>query len=87
MLVYEKSQPVYKGKNKKRSNVESYREIMLVSVVGKIMEKMFAHKIEIQIKDLLPFNIFGYVKGKGTEDAIELIYGVNRRSKEGCKKL
>ena len=50
------------------------------------MEKVFANKIEHKIRDVLPPNIFGYIKGKGTEDAIDLIFGMNGKPKKGYKK-
>ena len=85
-LVYGKSQPVFKGKEKRRSDIESYREITLVSVVGKIMEKIFAERIERKTRDTLPKNIFGYIKGRSTEDAIELLCKEKNQPKKGRKK-
>jgi len=59
--------PIYKGKGD-RMECGSYRGIKLLEHAMKVVKKIFEHRIQqqIEIDDMQ----FGFMKGKGTTDAI-----------------
>ena len=69
-LVTGRTIPVYKGKKKDRAKMSSYREVTTVSVLGKVIEKLLLRQLVNRVSGLMPNNIFGYVKGKSTDGAI-----------------
>ena len=49
----------------------SCRRVAQTSVIGNVVEiAMFRDQTEVEIHQVLPQNIYGYVRGKGTSDAI-----------------
>ncbi|CAG4986699.1 unnamed protein product [Colias eurytheme] len=62
--------PIYKGGLK--SEPTNYRPISLLSVLSKILEKLFNNRLVtyLERKSLLNDNQFGFRKGRSTEDAI-----------------
>ena len=62
---------ILKDQNRDRSLLSSYRPIALLSVVGKIYEKIIVNRIQATYKDagLESPNQYGFKKGKGTDDA------------------
>jgi len=70
--------PIYKGKGDPM-NCGSYREIKLLEHATKVVERIFEHKIwqQIEVNDMQ----FGFMKGKGTTNAI-LLYNRCRRNLE-----
>jgi len=66
--------PIYKGKGDYNSS-DSYRPIMLTSVVSRILHKMLVSRIEwyLENQELLDPRIFGFRKGKGTIEALTLL--------------
>ena len=69
-LVIGRTIPVYKGKKKDLAKITSYREVTTVSVLGKVIEKLLLSQLANNIGGIMPANVFGYVKGKSTEGAI-----------------
>ncbi|BES87385.1 Reverse transcriptase (RNA-dependent DNA polymerase) [Nesidiocoris tenuis] len=65
------------------SDPGSYRPISLLSVLGKILERMILNRIEPRLVDAFHPNQFGCVKGKTTEDAITTLMSAAKR---GTKK-
>jgi len=59
--------PIYKGKGDPRE-CGSYTGIKLLEHVMKVVERIFEHRIQQQIE--LDDMQFGFMKGKGTTDAI-----------------
>jgi len=61
--------PIYKGKGDPL-DCGSYRGIKLLEQAMKVVERVFEHRIrqQIDIDDIQ----FGFIKGKGTTDAILL---------------
>ena len=61
--------PIYKGKGDPME-CGSYREIRLLEHAMKVVERIFEHRIRQQIE--VDGMQFGFMKGKGTTDAILL---------------
>jgi len=59
--------PIYKGKGDP-TECGSYRGIKLLEHAMKVVERIFEHRIRQQIK--VDYMQFGFMKGKGTTDAI-----------------
>lgn len=61
-----------KGGDKDATDPKSYRPICLLSVIGKLLEKLI--KLRLQDTSLAPGNVsarqFGFMPGKSTEDAV-----------------
>lgn len=61
-----------KAKDKKRSDPKSYRPICLLSTLGKLLEKLMVLKLSSwkSLPYLYGGRQYGFVKGRGTVDAI-----------------
>jgi len=62
--------PIYKGKGD-AIECGSYRGIKLLEHAMKVMERIFEHRIQQQIN--IDNMQFGFMKGKGTTDAIFIV--------------
>ena len=76
--------PIYKGKG---DPIEcgSYRGIKLLEHAMKVVERIFEHRIQqhIEVSDMQ----FGFVKGKGTTDAISVVRQMQENFRVKGKKL
>jgi len=76
--------PVYKGKGDPMA-CGSYRGIKVLEHAMKVVERIFEHRIRQQIKiDDMPF---GFMKGKGTTDAIFMARQMQENFRVKGKKL
>ena len=68
--------PVHKAKNK--TNAENYRPISLISNLAKILEKLIYSRFSNFINkcDLISKNQFGFIKNKGTKNALQHISNI-----------
>ena len=62
--------------NKPKNIADSYRPIALTSCIGKIFEQLVKQRLEFYIEsnNILPYNQYGFRKGKGTMHAISQLY-------------
>ena len=76
--------PVYKGKGDP-VECRSYRGIKLLEHAVKVVERIFEHRIrqQIEIDDMQ----FGFIKGKGTTDAIFMARQMQENFRVEGKKL
>jgi len=76
--------PIYKGKGDPMES-GSYREIKLLEHTMKVMQRIFEHRIwqQIDIDDMQ----FGFMKGKGTYDAIFVVRQMQEKSRAKGKML
>jgi len=76
--------PIYKGKGGPRECV-SYRGIKLLEHAMKVVERTFEHRIrqQIEVDDMQ----FGFMKGKGTTDAIFTVRPMQENFRVKGKKL
>ena len=76
--------PIYKGKGD-ATECSSYKEIKLLEHAMKVLESVFEHRIRqlIEIDNMQ----FGFMKGKGTIDAISVIRQMQEKFKMKRKKL
>lgn len=59
-----------KGEDKDEKDPKSYRPICLLSVVGKLLEKLIKKKLTVVIEEGVSSRQFGFMSGRSTEDAI-----------------
>jgi len=78
--------PIYKGKGDPME-CGSYRVIKLLEHAMKGVERIFEHRIQLQIEE--EDKQFGFTKGKGTTDAMFTLRQMqeNFRVKEKCSTL
>jgi len=76
--------PIYKGKGDPME-CGSYREIKLLEHAMKVVERIFEHRIwqQIEVDDMQ----FGFMKGKGTTDAIFTVRQMQENFRVKGKKL
>jgi len=76
--------PIYKGKGD-AMECGSYRGIKLLEYAMKVVERIFEHRIrqQIQVDDME----FGFMKGKGTTDAIFTVRQMQENFRVKRKKL
>jgi len=76
--------PMYKGKGDPMVSI-SNREIKLLEHAIKMTERIFEHRIwqQIDIDDMQ----FGFMKGKGTTDAIFIVRHMQEKFRAKGKKL
>lgn len=58
-----------KSPDKVRSDSGSYRPICLLSVLGKVLERMMVKRMQRMVNDRMCDAQYGFVKGRSTEDA------------------
>ena len=63
--------PLLKSPDLIRSNPSSYRLIVLLPILGKVLERMMVQRIKQRLPDEAAFHAsqFGFVQGRSTEDA------------------
>ena len=76
--------PIYKGKGDPME-FGSYRGIKLLEHAMKLVERIFEHRIRLQIE--VDDMQFGFMKGKGTTDAIFMARQLQENFRVKCKKL
>ena len=76
--------PIYKGKGDSME-CGSYRGIKLLEHAMKVVEKIFKHRIRQQI--VIDDMQFGFMKGKGTTDAIFMARHMQENFRVKGKKL
>ena len=72
--------PVLKDNNRGRGVASSYRPICLLSVIGKIFEKLMKDRI-LERVEISPFQ-YGFRKGKCTTDAVEKVINEAKMAQE-----
>lgn len=64
-----------KGLDKPKSDPRSYRPICLLSVMGKALERVLVNRLNLLTEGRLHERQYGFVKGKSTDDAWEVMKG------------
>ena len=79
--------PIHKAGDK--SNISNYRPISLISNIAKIFEKIIYNRLYNFLKDsnILSETQYGFVKGKGTTDALNVITDIIYKHLDKSKPL
>ena len=79
----------FKGLKKKpqATKCSDHRTISLIAHTAKIVAKIVRRRIEKKIEDVLGEDQFGFRRGKGTRDAIEMLRIISERTLEIDEEL
>ena len=72
--------PIHKKGDK--SNPENYRAIALLSIPGKVFNKILVERIKDQTEEAIKETQFGFRPGRGTTDAIFVIRQLMEKARE-----
>ena len=75
---YAQIRVLLKGEDKDKTDPKSYRPISLLPIIGKILEKLIAGRLQALVNDhsLSSCRQFGFRPGKSTEDALVLLNNI-----------
>lgn len=82
--IWKEAKLVLLEKPKKENETEtSYRPICLISVIGKLLEKLVVQRLQVEIEDkrLIHENQFGFRKGRSTIDALKKVLDIGEMIK------
>lgn len=81
--IWKQAELVLLEKPQKGNETEtSYRPICLISVIGKLLEKMINNRLQIELEEkrLIHENQFGFRKGRSTIDALKKVLDIGEKN-------
>lgn len=72
----------HKGNNKSKEIPSSYRPICLISVLGKIYERVILNRITKAVEEELSEEQYGFRKGRSTEKAVDTVMSIIKTSEK-----
>ena len=67
--------PVFKGKGKSPSHMNSYRPVSVLPALSKILEQVISQQLNSYLKDKLPGQQYGFRAGRNCVEAISAAHG------------